>query len=263
MSGRTCWFKLVLSLSVAAVSAGGSSALLLSPSVDYRVDAGANLGDARDNDADDSTFSGFGSHQADAMASVPGGITTQSSADFTVSATRFSGDLSAMFNSSGGTGGTNARVELLFRLDQPAYMSWSGVGASTTPPGGAAVFFGTRFPSTIIENQNGLSLNLAALSTNPRQLEAGFYRLQLRVGSGTQLSGGTLIATSGQTTMDFAIDFATILPGDTDGDGDVDDADLGAAFARYTGPIATASVPEPASATLLAVGGLCLRRRRR
>jgi len=52
--------------------------------------------------------------------------------------------------------------------------------------------------------------------------------------------------------------------GDTDGDGDVDDADLGTSFSNYTGPLANASVPEPASLALLALGGLAsLSRRRR
>jgi hypothetical protein len=51
--------------------------------------------------------------------------------------------------------------------------------------------------------------------------------------------------------------------GDTDGDGDVDDADLGAAFAGYTGPIAPTNIPEPSSVLLLGIGGVALARRRR
>jgi T5SS/PEP-CTERM-associated repeat protein len=51
--------------------------------------------------------------------------------------------------------------------------------------------------------------------------------------------------------------------GDTDGDGDVDDADLGASFAGYTGPLAAANVPEPATlVTLAGLLGLTRRRRR-
>ena len=52
--------------------------------------------------------------------------------------------------------------------------------------------------------------------------------------------------------------------GDTDGDGDVDDSDLGTAFASYTGPTSPASVPEPGSVMfgLLLGAGVMLRRRR-
>jgi len=56
----------------------------------------------------------------------------------------------------------------------------------------------------------------------------------------------------------------TAADGDTDGDGDVDDADLGPSFAGYTGPLTPSStVPEPGSLALLAVGGLSAARRRR
>jgi hypothetical protein len=52
--------------------------------------------------------------------------------------------------------------------------------------------------------------------------------------------------------------------GDTDNDGDIDDADLGSAFSAYTGPLgAPAVVPEPASLALIALGGLATLRRRR
>jgi hypothetical protein len=55
----------------------------------------------------------------------------------------------------------------------------------------------------------------------------------------------------------------TAADGDVDGDGDVDDADLGASFAAYTGPTAPAAVPEPTSLALLGLGGLLAVRRRR
>ena len=51
--------------------------------------------------------------------------------------------------------------------------------------------------------------------------------------------------------------------GDTDGDGDVDDSDMGTAFANYTGPLGPTDVPEPTAAIALLAGiGLCFRRRR-
>lgn len=55
----------------------------------------------------------------------------------------------------------------------------------------------------------------------------------------------------------------TQAQGDTDGDGDVDDSDLGSSFAAYTGPLGPASVPEPTSFAILALAGLTLARRRK
>jgi hypothetical protein len=55
----------------------------------------------------------------------------------------------------------------------------------------------------------------------------------------------------------------TAADGDADGDGDVDDADLGAAFSAYTGPLGGAAVPEPTSLALIGLGGLLAVRRRR
>ncbi len=72
---------------------------------------------------------------------------------------------------------------------------------------------------------------------------------------------------------DFGLSFAAFTgPGngpssnplaDLDQDGDVDDADFGLSFAAFTGPGVSATVPEPASLSLLAwAGAVCLRRRR-
>lgn len=53
----------------------------------------------------------------------------------------------------------------------------------------------------------------------------------------------------------------TAADGDTDSDGDVDDSDLGSAFASYTGPRAPVMIPEPSSFLLLLLGGLVAIRR--
>ncbi|MFN3168765.1 MAG: PEP-CTERM sorting domain-containing protein [Phycisphaeraceae bacterium] len=55
----------------------------------------------------------------------------------------------------------------------------------------------------------------------------------------------------------------TAEQGDTDSDGDVDDSDLGTLFSAYTGPLGPAAVPEPASLTLIAIAAFALARRRR
>ena len=55
----------------------------------------------------------------------------------------------------------------------------------------------------------------------------------------------------------------TFADGDTDGDGDIDDSDLGTTFSGYTGPLSPTSVPEPGALALIALGGLIMLRRRR
>jgi hypothetical protein len=55
----------------------------------------------------------------------------------------------------------------------------------------------------------------------------------------------------------------TFRDGDTDMDGDIDDADLGNGFSNYTGPMSSASVPEPSTAAGLSAALLAMRRRRR
>ena len=55
----------------------------------------------------------------------------------------------------------------------------------------------------------------------------------------------------------------TSSEGDTDGDGDVDDSDLGTSFSGYTGPLGPAAVPEPGTAAAILLSGLWIARRRR
>ena len=55
----------------------------------------------------------------------------------------------------------------------------------------------------------------------------------------------------------------TFADGDTDGGGDVDDSDLGSAFANYTGPFGPTDVPEPASLTFMVTAFALIGRRRR
>lgn len=54
-----------------------------------------------------------------------------------------------------------------------------------------------------------------------------------------------------------------LIEGDTDEDGDIDDIDLATAFVFYTGPLAPTSVPEPASLSLIGFAGLLSVRRGR
>jgi hypothetical protein len=119
----------------------------------------------------------------------------------------------------------------------------------------------------------------------PDQFADFFTRLTYVSALGTPVTEFALgyLYTPGDTDLDGDIDDAdlatvfanytgpltggelTAYDGDTDGDGDIDDADLGALFASYTGPIAPAAIPipEPASAAVLAACSALLARRRR
>jgi hypothetical protein len=58
----------------------------------------------------------------------------------------------------------------------------------------------------------------------------------------------------------------SLADGDTDGDGDVDDADLGTSFSNYTGPLAppaASAVPEPGSAVFVVLSTTLLLGRKR
>ena len=45
--------------------------------------------------------------------------------------------------------------------------------------------------------------------------------------------------------------------------GDVDDSDLGTAFAGYTGPLTPVNIPEPTSLVIFALGGALMARANR
>jgi len=119
---------------------------------------------------------------------------------------------------------------------------------------------------------------------SPEQFAAIFTRLTYVSGLGEPIGEFALgyLFLPGDTDLDGDVDDAdlatafsnytgpltggefTAFDGDLDGDGDVDDADLGTLFANYTGPLASAStpIPEPASAIMLAVSAALLARRR-
>ncbi|MFN3168248.1 MAG: hypothetical protein ACE37H_14395 [Phycisphaeraceae bacterium] len=62
--------------------------------------------------------------------------------------------------------------------------------------------------------------------------------------------------------LDEGVGGKAAAQGDADGDGDIDDTDLGTAFSGYTGPLSPTNVPEPAALVFMCFGGLCLLRRR-
>ncbi len=86
------------------------------------------------------------------------------------------------------------------------------------------------------------------------------------------LTPGDLDGDGDVDDADFGLAFAaftgpdngpTASPADLDSDGDVDDADFGLAFAAFTGPSAPVNIPEPGSGVLIVGGALLLSRRRR
>jgi hypothetical protein len=125
-----------------------------------------------------------------------------------------------------------------------------------------------HFDRNTFFNQNGAGTNINRFDNRQYALNLFAYATTLAMPGDTDGDGDIDDADLGTAFSNYTGPLAdgagdkTAAEGDTDGDGDVDDADLGNAFATYTGPITAAAVPEPASLGLFVLGGVAFTRRR-
>jgi hypothetical protein len=180
-----------------------------------------------------------------------------------------------------------ALINRLTLTDADDPLRFSTVGFSASPNAGATLAL-TRVPvaDVVADHLPKFSVAGAAarIGSNPAISEPGD---NLRIVSdglfGSIVTPVTVTIVPGDTDGDGDIDDAdlgtafsnytgplaqgtgtkTAVQGDTDGDGDVDDADLGMLFAGYSGPLAQAAVPEPASVGLFGLSAIALAARRR
>ncbi|MEM8781302.1 MAG: hypothetical protein AAGE65_00475 [Planctomycetota bacterium] len=228
-----------LGVAIAAL-AGSASAVLVNPRLDYRVNAAAswpfNFDPALEDDFEviDLTFGGPGSIEVDADASI---LNANASAGFdaTITPTSFVATGASQFfagmSELGPTGaGSGVRLELEFQLEAPATMnltgSMSAVGGQTA---GVQTRLRKRFPTDTLFNLFDVtSANLGTVWDPTAVLEPGRYEILFTASASSQSNGPTIIAGSGNTSLNIQLDFTAIggQPGDFDSSGQVEQGDL-------------------------------------
>ncbi|MEM1026948.1 MAG: PEP-CTERM sorting domain-containing protein [Planctomycetota bacterium] len=232
--GLNVWTGVALAVGIAV--SGPAAALLVSPSLDYRVGSNASLSGLSDADVEDRFRTGFRSLDIDTSASVPGGASATANLDAELTATRWSGTFGSTLSVTGGAGAGSLQIRLDFRLEEPARMVWSGSGTGSSVGDSFSVFLGQRFPSETLVGGGGASMDLTALGAGLPVLEPGSYRLNLSAGSGTIRNGGVLLTPTGQANLTFAFDFVAAgsgLTGDYNGSGAVEQGDLNLVLSNW------------------------------
>ena len=286
--------------------------------VSASIDTGFPFGTLSDSDSDTSTFSGNMLANLDLSFDAAGSVTSLNTLAFTGGRVQFDDDLLFQLSYAFGLASVNASASNLAGVIQtplpPAPItgnSFSLALHTLTINEGTLVATGsgladdvnqtTRFDTAAITAPlNGtatisvqLDQVLGPFAYYTATVTAPFsYNNALDISpeiSASVATAGTFVAqasfsrpllTPGDTDGDSDIDDAdlgnllanytgpdatgkTPSDGDTDYDGDIDDSDLGTAFASYTGPIAPPTVPEPTTLILSAIGGSVALLRRR